>query len=252
MAVKFQSMCLFIARKRRFAQDSLHGTGQAYPVIIECTLESTFLKGVSMSKSVIRPLRLSGLLLLLALSACAGQRAEQEALMAQQEAAAAQARAMAERAQRAEAARLAAEQSERELRAELERVERERSQLAQARAETDREAAARARQAAALQTQQEADERARMHREQTERIAALERQIADADARIQRREQANVKLSEAITAAEELLQMLASEQLKYENVDAQGQTVEPLQKSLISELETRKDTLVREAEQLGN
>jgi hypothetical protein len=40
--------------------------------------------------------------------------------------------------------------------------------------------------------------------------------------------------------------------LKYEDVDAQGQTVEPLQKALISELEARKNALVREAQSLGN
>lgn len=205
-----------------------------------------------MNKSVSRLVRLSGLALLLFLSACAGQRAEQEALQAQQEAAVAEAQAMAERAERAEEARLAAEQSERELRAELERVERARAELAEARAEAEREASERARQAAVLRTRQEATERARMQEEQTTRIGALERQITEAFARIQRREQANAKLAEAITAAEELLQMLASEQLKYENFGADGQTVEPLQKSLISELETRKDTLVREAEQLGN
>jgi hypothetical protein len=95
-------------------------------------------------------------------------------------------------------------------------------------------------------------EQARLQREQDQRILALERQLAETDANVRRREQANAKLAEAITAAEELLQMLASEQLKYENLTTQGHTVEPLQKSLLSELEARKNMLVREAQSLSN
>src|SRR5690606_31884520 len=112
--------------------------------------------------------------------------------------------------------------------------------------------AERARVAAQLQQQQQQAEMARVRREQEEQIAALQRRLAETEASIQRREQANARLRQAITAAEELLQMLASEQLKYENIDSQGNTVEPLQKSLISELEQRKNALVREAQALSN
>jgi len=195
---------------------------------------------------------LLSLLLTVLLAGCASQRAEQEALQAQQAAAVAEARQLAEQARQSEIARLEAERSERELRAELARLEAERQALAEAREVAEQEAAERARQAAELQRQQQAAEQARIAREQEVRIQVLERELAASEAQIQRREQANARLAEAITAAEELLQMLASEQLKYDNVDANGQTVEPLQKALISELESRKDRLVREAQSLSN
>lgn len=51
-------------------------------------------------------------------------------------------------------------------------------------------------------------------------------------------------LNEAIEVAEDLLDALATEQTKYENTDASGNTVEPLAKSLITELESRKNDLV--------
>jgi hypothetical protein len=189
---------------------------------------------------------------LLGLTACAGQRAEQEALLAQQQAAAAQAAELAERAELAELARLEAERNEQALREELERLRLESEALAVAREAAEREAEQRARQAAELQRQQQQTEVARVQQQQQSRITALERQLAATEETVRRREQANARLAQAITAAEELLQMLASEQLKYESLDAQGNTVEPLQKALISELEARKNALVREAQALGN
>jgi hypothetical protein len=189
---------------------------------------------------------------LLGLTACAGQRAEQEALLAQQQAAAAQAAELAERAELAELARLEAERNEQALREELERLRLESEALAVAREAAEREAEQRARQAAELQRQQQQTEVARVQQQQQSRITALERLLAATEETVRRREQANARLAQAITAAEELLQMLASEQLKYESLDAQGNTVEPLQKALISELEARKNALVREAQALGN
>lgn len=183
---------------------------------------------------------------------CAGQRAEQEAMQARQAAMELEVQRLADEAHAAEQARQQAEQHSQALRDELERLEREREELARAREAAEREAAERSRQAAELQRQQRAAEQARIAREQEERIAAMERQLAEADAAIQRREQANTRLNEAVIATEELVQMLASEQLKYDSVDEQGQTQEPLQKSLIMELEERKNTLVREAQALSN
>jgi len=202
-----------------------------------------------------KALKVISLATLLGLAACAGQRAEQESLLAQQEAAvqaAVQAAAMAERAELAEMARLEAERNEQAARAELERVRLENEAMAVARVAAEREAEQRAREAAELQRQQQQTEVGRLQREQQSRIAELERQLAATEETANRREQANVRLTQAITAAEELLQMLASEQLKYNNVDADGNTVEPLQKALISELEARKNALVREAQALGN
>jgi hypothetical protein len=195
-----------------------------------------------------KSLKVMSLAALLGLAACAGQRGEQEALLAQQEAAA-QAVALAELA---DMARLEAERNEQAVRAELERVRLENEAMAVARAAAELEAEQRAREAAELQRQQQQTEVARLQQQQQGRIAELERQLAATEETASRREQANARLIQAITAAEELLQMLASEQLKYNNVDAGGNTVEPLQKALISELEARKNALVREAQALGN
>jgi len=195
-----------------------------------------------------KSLKVMSLAALLGLAACAGQRGQQEALLAQQEAAA-QAVALAELA---DMARLEAERNEQAVRAELERVRLENEAMAVARAAAELEAEQRAREAAELQRQQQQTEVARLQQQQQGRIAELERQLAATEETASRREQANARLIQAITAAEELLQMLASEQLKYNNVDAGGNTVEPLQKALISELEARKNALVREAQALGN
>jgi hypothetical protein len=195
-----------------------------------------------------KSLKVMSLAALLGLAACAGQRGEQEALLAQQEAAA-QAVALAELA---DMARLEAERNEQAVRVELERVRLENEAMAVARAAAELEAEQRAREAAELQRQQQQTEVARLQQQQQARIAELERQLAATEETASRREQANARLIQAITAAEELLQMLASEQLKYNNVDAGGNTVEPLQKALISELEARKNALVREAQALGN
>jgi hypothetical protein len=195
-----------------------------------------------------KSLKVMSLAALLGLAACAGQRGEQEALLAQQEAAA-QAVALAELA---DMARLEAERNEQAVRVELERVRLENEAMAVARAAAELEAEQRAREAAELQRQQQQTEVARLQQQQQGRIAELERQLAATEETASRREQANARLIQAITAAEELLQMLASEQLKYNNVDAGGNTVEPLQKALISELEARKNALVREAQALGN
>jgi len=194
---------------------------------------------------------LVGAVSLLALAGCASQAGHQE-MMEQQAAVQAEARELAVQFQQAERARLEAERSERELREQLAIIQREREAAEAAREEAEQRAEERARQAAVLQQQQMAAERARMAQAEEERIAAMERQLAEYEARISRREQANARLREAITAAEELLQMLATEQSKYDNVDANGQTAEPLQKALISELESRKDRLVREAQSLSN
>ena len=61
---------------------------------------------------------------------------------------------------------------------------------------------------------------------------------------------ANERLDQAIAAAEQLLEALNAEQLKYGNTDAVGQPVDPLDKELIAELEARKDTLKQEAQAL--
>ena len=61
-------------------------------------------------------------------------------------------------------------------------------------------------------------------------------------------ESSNEKYTEAILVAEELVEVLTSEQAKYENVDEDGNTVEPLAKELIAELEQRRERLVLDAQ----
>ena len=63
-----------------------------------------------------------------------------------------------------------------------------------------------------------------------------------------RDEVASAILQEAILVAEELLQILIAEQSKYENTDSNGNTVNPLSKDLIAELEARKNELVRQSQ----
>ena len=57
-------------------------------------------------------------------------------------------------------------------------------------------------------------------------------------------------MTQAIETAEELLTALAEEQAKYESTDEAGNTVEPLAKELIAELESVKNELVRQANSL--
>jgi len=83
-----------------------------------------------------------------------------------------------------------------------------------------------------------------------DRITALEQQIAVIETEVGEEELRVTTLTRAIETAEELLATLAAEQAKYENTDDQGNTVEPLAKELIAELESRKNELVRQANSL--
>jgi len=64
---------------------------------------------------------------------------------------------------------------------------------------------------------------------QAERFAQLQREIEDSRQQAQAQAQAlaNVKLAEAIQAAEELLQMLNAEQAKYADLDDVGRPRAP-------------------------
>lgn len=145
-----------------------------------------------------------------------------------------------------ERARIAAAEAERERQATAARQQAEQRAQAEAaaQAQAEREAAARA-QAAAEQRMRQAEAA------QVARIAELEAEIAAARASIGRVATANSKLEEAIATAEELLEVLNAEQLKYGNTNAAGEPVEPLQKDLIADLEARKDSLKQEAQALS-
>lgn len=207
-------------------------------------------------------LRLVGMLLaLVALGACsstATMEAEQAAMDQQRVAAEQEAARVAAEEARQQAA---AEELQRQARVEeQQRIEADRRQQAElarreaeARAEQERQQRQQREQARLReeQRQREAENLARAERERDEklaRIAELEAQIADMQTNVAATDEANALYQEAILVAEELVNVLAAEQSKYDNVDTQGNLAEPLAKDLIAELEGRKNSLVREAE----
>ena len=179
-------------------------------------------------------------LMLLVLASCASQ-ASREAEIAGVE---------AERlAIEKEAVQLAADQARAaELQLQRDRGAAERARVEEARVRQIAEARARAdaeRERRAVIAAAEAERQDRL-----DRITALEQQIASIETEVGEEESRVTTLTRAIETAEELLTILAAEQVKYENTDDQGNTVEPLAKELIAELESRKNELVRQANSL--
>ena len=188
--------------------------------------------------------------LLSAITACSSQSAR-EAAIAEAEVANMVVEQAASR-EAAEIERQRAEAEERRLLAEAE--ERERRRLAQERQAAEAEARAEAQRLAREQAERAERERqaaiaaARAQRqEKLDRIAALEQQIADIQAGIDSDSQQALIMQQAIAAAEELLAALTAEVAKYELTDESGNTLDPLSKDLIAELETRKEELVEQA-----
>ena len=190
---------------------------------------------------------LLGVLLLCVLQAC-NSGAAREAEMAAAEAA--RIAAEQEAAQlAAEQARMRAQEEERQRQARLaeqarmdaERARQEEIARAQAEQERQRQAAEQARQDAIARAQTE-------RRQKLARISQLENQIASLETDIANGNNANERYREAIMAAEELLEVLTSEQPKYDNVDANGIPVEPLAKDVIADLQARRDSLVQAAQ----
>ena len=161
----------------------------------------------------------------------------------------------AEQAAAAEAVEIEREQIEAEERQRLAEVEeRERRRLAQERQAAEAEARAEAQRLA--REEAERAERGRQtaiaaaraqRREKLDRIVALEQQIAEIQAEIDSDSEQALVMQQAIAAAEELLAALTAEIVKYELTDESGNTLEPLSKDLIAELEARKDELVDQA-----
>ena len=193
---------------------------------------------------------LVGFVLVVTLGACSSQGAR-EAEMA------AQAAAQAEQDQ--EAARINQER-ERLAAAEQQRLRAvEAEERARLQAQRDRQAEEARMRADAERQQREAveqRERARNaaiaaaeaeRQEKIDRISELEAQIATLQQEARDDDGATVYLTEAVQVAEELLDALTSEQAKYENTDALGNTQDPLAKEMIADLEARKDDLVRRA-----
>lgn len=188
-------------------------------------------------------------LLLLVLASCVSQAIKDAeiAVVEAERMAAAQVVADQERARAAEL------QAQRELAAaERARVEEvKQRQLAEAKARADAE---REEQEAIAQAERDrrvaiaAAEAQRQDR--LDRITALEQQIASIETEVGEEESRASTLTRAIQTAEELLTTLTAEQTKYENTDELGNTVEPLEKELIAELESVKNELVRQANSL--
>lgn len=191
---------------------------------------------------------LLGLVVIVTLGACTSQAARDAELAAQA-------------AIELEAVR-AAEEQERQLAAELQRQrDAEAAEAARLQAIRDQQAEAARMRAEAEREQREAvasRERARLaaiaaveaeRQAKLDRIAQLEAQIAALQANVRNDENATVYLTEAVQVAEELLGLLAAEQEKYASTDAAGNTIEPLAKELIAELQARKEDLVRRAAQ---
>lgn len=205
------------------------------------------------------------LLTLIFLGACTSRGAleaeqaaiEQERIATEQEAARVAAEQSRQRAVAEERERQAALAEQRQVQADRERqaeLARARAQaeaeLAQAQAQAEAEARAQAEQAERLvQSRREALVRAQEEQEQKlARIEELESQIAAMTSNVSTVEQSNTIYQEAILVAEELIDVLTTEQAKYENVDETGNTVEPLAKERIAELEDRKNSLMQEAQ----
>lgn len=188
--------------------------------------------------------------LLSALIACGSQSAR-EAAIAEAEVA----NMAAEQAAAREAAEIERQRAEAEERRRLaEAEERERRRLEQARQAAEAEARAEAQRLVREQAERaERERRAAMaaaraeRQEKMDRIAALEQQIADIQSEIDSDSEQALIMQQAIAAAEELLAALTAEVAKYELTDESGNTIEPLSKDLIAELEARKDEFIERA-----
>jgi len=137
---------------------------------------------------------------------------------------------------------------------QLEERERQIEQERQAQADRAREQAeeqARAERERTAAIARERDQAQRREAAQVARISALEAEIAAARASTQRLNVANARLEQAVQAAQELLEVLNSEQSKYANTNAAGQLELPLDKDRVLLLESRKDTLKSEAQALA-
>ena len=148
---------------------------------------------------------------------------------------------------------------EAELQAQRDQVAAERARVEEVRQRQLVEAKARAdaeREEQEAIAQAERDRRAviaaaqAQRQDRLDRITALQQQIASIETEVGEEGSKVATLTRAIHTAEELLTTLAAEQAKYEDTDEQGNTVEPLAKELIAELESRKNELVRQANSL--
>jgi len=206
------------------------------------------------------------LVMLVVLGACNSQATleaeqaavEQERLAQEAEAArvaAEQSRMRAAEEERARQARIVEQRRLEEERRQREIAEQRRQQeiaRAEAAAQVERERLAREEAATIERQRQQEQERVRAETERVAKLARieeLEAQIAAIDAGVVETEAVSALYQEAITVSEELINVLAAEQAKYESIDEFGNTAEPLDKDMIIDLEQRRSDLVRQAEE---
>lgn len=201
--------------------------------------------------SAVKIREVSVTLLLLVLVSCASQGPREAEIAAFE----AERVAAEQEASQLTADQASARDAELQLQRDREAAERTRVELARERQVFE----ARARADAERKQREAAEEAERERRaviaeaerqDRLDRITALEQQITSIETEVGEEESRVTALTRAIETAEELLTTLAAEQAKYENTDDQGNTLEPLAKELIAELEFRKNELVRQANSL--
>ena len=209
-----------------------------------------------------KPLRKIGLLLLFGyiIGACSSNNGRNVDLATQNAERAATQQALARAAQQKEQQRALEEERERE-EIKIARIRQEQAEKAKLEAERQRLAESEQRRIEVEQMRRAEEIAAQLRREEMEalvavtaerdgklaRISELENQLNEIQLEVNNNDEAISALQSAISAAEELLEMLTDEQEKYEDIDAAGFPRTPLAKELLLELESRRDMLTREA-----
>ena len=222
-------------------------------------IKITALRDTKFSSKSIRKI---GLLLLFGsiIGACSSNLGRNVDLATQNAERAATQQALARAAQQKEQQRALEEERERE-EIEIARIRQEEAEKAKLEAERQRLAESEQRRFEIEQRRRAEEMAAQLRRQEIEalvavtaerdgklaRISELENQLNEIQLEVNNNDEAISALQSAISAAEELLEMLTDEQEKYEDIDAAGFPRTPLAKELLSELESRRDMLTREA-----
>ena len=209
-----------------------------------------------------KPMKNIGLLLLFGsiIGACSSNLGRNVDLATQNAERAATQQALARAAQQKEQQRALEEARERE-EIEIARIRREEAEKEKLEAERQRLAESEQRRFEVEQRRRAEEIAAQLRRQEMEalvavtaerdgklaRISELENQLNEIQLEVNNNDEAISALQSAISAAEELLEMLTDEQEKYEDIDEAGFPRTPLAKELLSELESRRDMLTREA-----
>ena len=209
-----------------------------------------------------KSMRKIGLLLLVGsiIGACSSNVGRNVDLATQNAERAATQQALARAAQQKEQQRALEKERERE-EIEIARIRQEEAEKAKLEAERQRLAESEQRRFEVEQRRRAEEIAAQLRRQEMEalvavtaerdgklaRISELENQLNEIQLEVNNNDEAISALQSAISAAEELLGILTEEQEKYADIDEAGFPRTPLAKELLSELESRRDMLTREA-----